>query len=108
MNDRGRQRRFFGGAGVRVGFQKSFPIVGADFEFVIHPLQDLRDEDLPNTRDPHPAHGMESSIPTVEIADHADALGPWGPNREGNPFDVLMPDEVGSHLLVKLLMTPLT
>ncbi len=80
--------------------------MSADFEFVIHPLADLGDEDFPDAGGTHAAHGMKAAIPAVEIADDTDALGARRPNGERKAFDPLVLQEMGPHLFMELLMVP--
>src|SRR5580692_625813 len=73
---------------VWVGFQRQNGILRAyDFVFVDDPFVVFRDEEFPDSGIAPGAHGIDAAVPSVEIADDADAAGVGRPHGEVHASD---------------------
>src|SRR5438445_13745919 len=69
-------RAQFGAEAVGISFERKNVAVGADnFVFVDGAFVELGKEDFPKTGRAACAHGMDSSVPPIEVAYDADAPG---------------------------------
>src|SRR5215475_11705978 len=74
-DDGSRSRTQFGGESVGVGFLSQVPVIAAaDLELVHFPLAEIGDEKLPDAGRSAISHWVTSTVPVIEVADHADSL----------------------------------
>jgi len=71
------------------------PGLGEDLVLVPGTRSDSRDEQLPDTRAPQGAHGVDPAVPQVEVADHPHRAGVGRPHRERGPLGALDGAHVG-------------
>ena len=106
--DRGGGGPEFGAEGERIGLERHQRPPGADdLELVAAALADVGEKDLPDAGVLAQPHRMAAAVPIVEIADHRDAAGVRGPDREMDTEGALMRDEVGAKLVEQPEMRPL-
>ncbi len=79
--------RDFGGEGHRIGPVGDRPVDAVHPELVQAVDGEARPEKLPHAGGTQHPHRGVIAVPTVELADQADALGVGGPHREGHPVD---------------------
>src|SRR5579884_1329618 len=98
---RGGARRLFHRGRVRIGLEHGRTAAArTNFVLVTFARLKLRDEQLPDSGAAKRSHLMDPSIPAIEVADHANALGIRRPYREGDADDTAMLDRVRAELLV--------
>ncbi len=86
-DDRRRRRRQLGAERHRVGLFVPVPVGAEDPELVAGARADAGHEQLPDAGRAERAHRVPAPVPAVEVADHADAAGVRGPDRERRPLD---------------------
>ena len=79
---RRRLRRRLEGHAEWIAFLQQRAGARADLELVSFAVGQFGDEELPDAGRNQPTHRMRSSVPAVEIADDADAVGVRRPHRE--------------------------
>src|SRR5258708_4765026 len=68
---------------IRVGLQREWRAVARqNLVFVDHPFCDARNKQLPDPGRTTRPHSMNTAVPMIEVADHADASCVWRPHRE--------------------------
>src|SRR5262249_27183148 len=72
----------------------------ANLELVALPFLDAGEEDLPHTRWSKTAHRMQPPVPTVEVADDADAIGVGRPHTEVDSIRFADPHQVRAELVI--------
>ena len=103
-NDRGGLGTDLGGKRERIGFHRQMLAVRFDdIELVMIADAGLRNEQLPIADAAH-AHRMTSSVPEIEIADDADALGVRRQHHEGHAVDAVERHRMRAELVVDPLM----
>ncbi len=92
----GRGRRQLGGEGGRVGLEPQVAVGGEDLVLVPGARTHPRQEQLPHPRGAQRAHGVEATVPAVEVAHHPHGPGRGGPHREGGAPHPLVLAHVGT------------
>ncbi len=85
---------------VGIRFREDDARLRSQLEFVLLAAPDTRDEDLPHPVRRQAAHRVDATVPPVEVADDADAIGIGCPHREVHPGDRSELDGVRAQLLV--------
>ncbi len=85
----GGARRHFGGEAVRVALVDLFAPFRLHAELVEGSFAESRDEELPDAAGDVLLHGMTAAIPSIEVADDADAGGVGGPDGEVDAIDTV-------------------
>src|SRR6185436_17468292 len=99
-DDRRGQRRNLEAQPERIDLDQDMAFAGAKLELVVVPLARRRNEDLPYAARAQGPHGMAASVPVVEVADDADALGVGRPDSEVHPGGRSDPHGMRAELLV--------
>ena len=81
-DDGRRLRRRFEGDAERVGLRQQRAGRRADLELVPFAVGEIGNEDLPDAAGHEQPHRVDASVPAVEVADDADALGVGRPDGE--------------------------
>ncbi len=76
----------------------------ADFKLVQDASGEFGNEQLPNSGVPELSHLMERAVPTVEVADYADARGVRRPDGECDAFGPADLRDVRAELFVDLFV----
>src|SRR5262245_7374046 len=105
-HDRGGAGAQLGDGGERVGLQRQHLAVMPDeLVLVFVTGLGLGHEDFPEAVAAYP-HGVASSIPQIEIADHAHPLGGGCENREGDARHAVEHHRMGAQLVVEMHVRP--
>ena len=89
-----------GGEAVGIGFLHEVAVVPAlDLELVDLTLAEIGNEQLPDAGRSAVSHRMATTVPVVEVADHADALGVGRPDGEVDAPESLVRAEVSAQPL---------
>src|SRR6266446_1257526 len=91
----------------RIAFQNDLTRAIAHFKFIVSPFADLRNEDFPNSGFRPLSHGINSSIPSVEIANYGNPLRIRSQNRKDYPVVTVYLGQVSTQFLVNLVVIPL-
>ncbi len=103
-HDRSGLRPQLGGECQRIGLERQQVAVRPDdLVFVFGAGLGFGDEDLPKPVAAH-AHGMPTSIPKIEVADHADPLGRRRKDRKAHAFDAVKHHGMGAELVIEVHM----
>jgi len=95
----------FGTEGVGIGFKRQDVSGGADdFIFVDGAFGKLGEKDFPDAGSAAGPHGMDATVPTVEITYDTDALGAGGPDGKVNAADAFEGDDVGTEFFVSVVV----
>ncbi len=81
---RGGARRQFRGQGDGIGLERQYAVLAEDLVLVGSTDRQARHEQLPDAAVGAQAHGQPAAVPAVEVADHRDAAGIGGPDREAH------------------------
>src|SRR5712664_2972859 len=93
---------------VGIGFEGENVAARAnDFIFVDGTFGEFGDEDFPETGGAAGTHGMDATVPAIEVTHNADALCAGGPNGEVNSADAFEGDHVGAEFFVSVVMAAL-
>src|SRR5262249_12854561 len=106
-HDRGVLRRSLGAQGQWIGLQPQASPACSNLELVPRAGRDPRHEYLPDAGSAERAHRMQTSVPAVEVADHADRARVRRPGGEGDAGDAVDRSEVRTEPGVKLLVPSL-
>ena len=82
VDDRGGLRRRLERPRERIGLLQNRAGSGANLELVFLAVRQVGDEHFPHAARREQPHRMDSAVPAVEVADHADAVGVGRPHRE--------------------------
>src|SRR5215469_12704397 len=85
---------------VRIGLQHDVSVNVPDFKFVNRTFAHAWNENLPNARRAERTHHVPATVPVIEAADHADALGIWGPNGEARAGHAIDDTELRTQFFV--------
>src|SRR5439155_11178024 len=95
----------FGAKGVGISFEREdVPARADNFIFVDGVFLELGEKNFPDARGAASAHGMDSAVPAVEVANDADALCAGSPDREVNAPNAFKRYDVSAEFLVSVVM----
>src|SRR5579862_4102071 len=104
-DDRGGVGAKFGGERVRIRFERETVFhAGDDLEFVQRALGEFGNKKFPDAAFATGAHRIYATVPGIEIAHHADPASVGGPNGEMHSSDSGYFTEVGTQLLIFLVV----
>jgi hypothetical protein len=106
VHDRRRLRRRLERARERIGLFQNGAGARPDLELVLLAVGQIRDEDFPDPARHEHAHRVDTAVPPVEVADHADAIGVRRPHGEvdaGRRADL---EAMRSELVERAVMRP--
>src|SRR5690606_14247741 len=78
-----------------------------DLILVVRSLPYPRNKDFPDARGPENAQRVNASIPIIEIANHADALGIRRPDRETGPRNSINYPQLRAEFVINTQFVPL-
>src|SRR5260221_5775628 len=91
----------------RIAFQNDLTRAVTQFKFIVSAFANLRNEDFPNSGFRSLSHGINSSIPSIEIADYGNPLRIGSPDRQDDSVVAIDLGQVSAHFLVNLIVSPL-
>src|SRR5258708_17880431 len=91
----------------RIAFQNDLTPAVTQFKFIESAFADLRNEDFPNSGFRSLSHGINSSIPSIEIADYGNPLRIASPYRKDDSVVPIDHAQASAHFLVNLIVSPL-
>ena len=106
-DNRGLLRRDLEEKTERIGVQLDVAVRVADLELVMRAPPHAGNENFPDPGSPEQAHGMKPPVPTIEIADHADALRIRRPDREARAVNAVNRAQLRAQLVVNLPLVAL-
>ncbi len=92
-----RAGRNLGGEGEGIGLEDERPVGRHQLELVAVAGLGTGDEQLPHPRPAQHAHGVDPTVPAVEVAHHPQGPGRRRPHRERCSPDALVLPHVGAH-----------
>src|SRR5882724_1879641 len=102
-------RAELGAEGVGVGFERENIAAGADdFVFVDGAFVQLGDKHFPDSRGAAGAHGMDTAVPAVEVADNADTFCAGSPYRKMNAANAFESDDMGTEFFISVVVAAFT
>ncbi len=107
LGDAGRLRPGLEGEGIGIDFDVGVAVLITDLEFVQFLRANPRQEQLPDPRATAGAHGVDPTVPGVEVPDHAHPLGVGGPDGELHAGDAGDRAGVGAQEAVGVPVPPL-
>ncbi len=94
-----------GAKAVGIGFEREDVAVRPDdFVFVDGSFRNFREKNFPDTRRTPRAHGMDATVPAIEIANDAHAPGAGSPNSEVNATEAFEGNEMSAEFFVGVVM----
>ena len=94
-----------GAEGVGIGFERKHVDGGAkDFIFVDGAFVELWNENFPDAGRAARAHGMDATVPVIEIADDTDAPGAGRPDSEVNAANAFESNEMRAEFVVSVVV----
>ena len=98
-DDRRRLRRHLERHAERIALLQDRARARANLELVLLAVGKIGDEDFPDAGRHEQPHGVHASVPAVEVADQADAIGIGRPHREVHADGRADSETVGAELL---------
>src|SRR5271156_1288668 len=104
INDRGGRRRQLQRGRPRISLEVRRALVRTNFILVARAGLEPRDEQFPDSRPAHRTHHVDAAVPSVEVADHAEAACVGCPDCERHPGDAAQIARMSAEYLVRSLV----